>query len=332
MCHRGQSQYGRCSGAVWAVKQVPVYLFTGFLEAGKTTFIQETLEDSRFNEGERTLLLLCEDGEVEYDPSRFSGTNVFTHTLESEADIQPEALTAVLNDCRAERVIVEYNGMWMLDTLFFNMPQNWIVVQEYLFFDASTFLPYNANMRQLVYDKLKSCELVVLNRSGDDLDREEIHKIVRAANRRCDICYEHPDGVTEYDDIEDPLPFDLEAPVVDIRDEDYALFYMDVTDDMAKYAGKTLRYKAMVVKSPRLAGDTFVFGRKVMTCCANDIQFAGLICRWPDATSLDKGQWLTITASVEIKWHLGYGKKGPVLMVTDVIPSAPPAQPIATFY
>ncbi len=314
------------------MKQIPVYLFTGFLEAGKTTFIQETLEDSRFNEGERTLLLMCEDGEVEYDPSRFSGPNVFIHQVEQEEDLKTEVLSSALETCRAERVIVEYNGMWMLDNLFFNMPQNWVVVQEYLFFEAGTFLPYNANMRQLVYDKLKSCELVVLNRSKEDIARDEVHKIVRAANRRCDICYEYPDGTTEYDDIEDPLPFDLDAPVVDINDEDYALFYMDMSEDMAKYEGKTLRYKAMVVKSPRLAGDTFVFGRRIMTCCANDIQFAGLVCRWPNAVSLEKGQWLTVTASVEIKWHLGYGRKGPVLTVSEVVPSAPPEQPIATFY
>ena len=43
-------------------EQIPVYLFTGFLEAGKTKFIQETMEDPRFNEGERTLLLICEEG------------------------------------------------------------------------------------------------------------------------------------------------------------------------------------------------------------------------------------------------------------------------------
>ena len=51
--------------------EIPVYLFTGFLESGKTTFIQETLEDSGFNMGERTLLLLCEEGEEEYHKSRF---------------------------------------------------------------------------------------------------------------------------------------------------------------------------------------------------------------------------------------------------------------------
>ena len=314
------------------MRQIPVYLFTGFLEAGKTKFIQETLEDARFNQGERTLLLLCEEGVEEYDPSRFSGDNVFIHPVENEEDIQAAPLEAALKACKADRVMIEYNGMWMLDSLYQRMPQNWVVAQEFLFADANTFISYNANMRQLVYDKLKSCELVVLNRCKPNVDRMEVHKIIRAANRRCDIAFEMPDGKVEYDDIEDPLPFDLEAPVVEIKDEDYALFYADLSEDFSKYDGKTLRYKGLVAKSPRLAGDNFVFGRQLMTCCANDIQFTGLICRWADAARLGKGQWLTVTATVEVKWHKGYGKKGPVLNVINLETAEPPAQPVATFY
>ena len=314
------------------MRQIPVYLFTGFLEAGKTRFIQETLEDARFNQGERTLLLLCEEGVEEYDPSRFSGDNVFIHPVENEEDIQAASLEAALKKCRADRVMIEYNGMWMLDSLYQRMPQNWVVAQEFMFADANTFISYNANMRQLVYDKLKSCELVVLNRCKPAVDRMEVHKIIRAANRRCDIAFEMPDGKVEYDDIEDPLPFDLEAPVVEIKDEDYALFYADLSEDFSKYDGKTLRYKGLVAKSPRLAGDNFVFGRQLMTCCANDIQFTGLICRWADAARLGKGQWLTVTATVEVKWHKGYGKKGPVLNVINLETAEPPAQPVATFY
>ncbi len=314
------------------MNQIPVYLFTGFLEAGKTKFIQETLADPRFNQGERTLLLLCEEGVEEYDPSTFAGPNVFIRQVESPDQLTAAFMSAALRECRAERVMVEYNGMWLLDDLYQRLPEAWVVAQEFLFCDATTFLTYNANMRQLVYDKLKSCELVVFNRWRADMDQMEFHKIVRAANRRCDIAYEAADGQVTYDEIEDPLPFDLNAPVVDIADEDYALFYADLSEDFSKYDGKTLRYKAMVAHSPRLPRDNFVFGRQLMTCCANDIQFTGLICRWADAPSLEKGQWLIVTAKVELKWHRGSGKKGPVLNVLEAEPVAPPAQPVATFY
>ena len=148
-------------------QEIPVYLFTGFLDAGKTKFIQETLEDVRFNNGESTLLLLCEEGEEEYDPSTFSGKNVFIETIEEQEELTPSNLERLQKKHAVERVVIEYNGMWMLDTLYQNMPDSWIVYQEFMFADSQTFLTYNANMRGLVVDKLKSCEMLVLNRADE---------------------------------------------------------------------------------------------------------------------------------------------------------------------
>ena len=314
------------------MKDVPVYLFTGFLEAGKTKFIQESMEDARVNNGERTLILLCEEGIDEYDPSAFASQNVWIETVEEESDLTPAHLQKLADAHKCVRVIVEYNGMWLLNSLFQNLPENWVIAQEYLFCDARTFVSYNTNMRQLVYDKLQTCELVVFNRCPPELDRMELHKIVRAVSRRADIAYEKPDGTVEYDEIEDPLPFDLEAPVVDIRDRDYALFYADLSDDFRKYDGKTLRYKGMVVKSPKLSKDAFIFGRQVMTCCANDIQFTGLAAVWPQAETLGRGEWAILTGKVSVKWHKAYGKRGPVLTVTHIEPCEKPEEPVATFY
>ena len=311
---------------------IPLYVFTGFLDAGKTRFISETLADARFNTGERTLLLLCEEGEEEYDPSAFPCDNVFIEPIESEDEINPVTLEALRVKHRAQRVLVEYNGMWLLDTLFNSLPEKWQVYQEFMFADARSFVSYNANMRQLVYDKLKTCELVVFNRFGPGCDQLALHKIVRAVSRRADIAYETEDGAVSYDEIEDPLPFDVDAPVVDIEDRDYALFYQDLSSDIRKYDGKTLRYKAMVVTSDRLQGDCFIFGRQLMTCCVNDIQFTGLICRWPRAAELKKGEWAVITAKAEVRFHKGYGRKGPVLTVLSLEKTQPPEQPVATFY
>ena len=104
------------------MEEIPVYLFTGFLDAGKTKFIQETLEDPRFNSGESTLLLLCEEGEEEYEPTTFSGKNVFIETVEEPEELTPLNLERLQKKHAAERVVVEYNGMWMLDQLYQNMP------------------------------------------------------------------------------------------------------------------------------------------------------------------------------------------------------------------
>ena len=312
--------------------QIPVYLFTGFLEAGKTKFIQETMQDARFNNGDPTLLLVCEEGFEEYDPSTFASPKVYIELIENEEDLQPEPLDAMLKKHGCKRVMVEYNGMWQLNTLYQQMPEDWVIAQEFMFCDANTFISYNTNMRQLVYDKLRSCELVVFNRCGADIDRMVLHKIVRQVSRRTDIAYEKPDGKVEYDEIEDPLPFDLAAPVTVIEDRDYAEFYMDLSNDIKKYNGKTLRYKGIVLKADRLPKDCFIFGRQLMSCCADDVQFAGLVCQWPEAASLPKGEWVTVTADVSIRWHKAYGKKGPVLTVKQLEYSDPADPKVASFY
>ena len=313
-------------------KDVPVYLFTGFLEAGKTKFIQETLEDRRFCNGERTLLLVCEEGEEEYAPDQFADKSVFIRVVESQDQLTGENLSRWLRDTKAERVVIEYNGMWMLDLLYSAMPEGWMVYQEFMFADATTFPSYNSNMRQLVYDKLKSCELVVFNRFNGTMDKMEYHKIVRAVSRRCDIAYEYVGGKVEYDDIQDPLPFDLNAPIVEIGDDDYAEWYRDMSEEPKKYEGKTVRFKCRALVRKKLPEKTFIVGRHVMTCCVEDIQFAGLVCQWDAADTVQDDSWMILTARINFRFHRAYGKKGPVLTYIDATLCDAPEQPVATFY
>lgn len=313
-------------------KDVPVYLFTGFLEAGKTKFIQETLEDRRFCNGERTLLLVCEEGEEEYAPDQFADKSVFIRVVEEQGQLTGENLSRWLRDTKAERVVIEYNGMWMLDLLYSAMPEGWMVYQEFMFADATTFPSYNSNMRQLVYDKLKSCELVVFNRFNGTMDKMEYHKIVRAVSRRCDIAYEYVGGKVEYDDIQDPLPFDLNAPIVEIGDDDYAEWYRDMSEEPKKYEGKTVRFKCRALVRKKLPEKTFIVGRHVMTCCVEDIQFAGLVCQWEGADTVKDDSWMILTARINFRFHRAYGKKGPVLSYIDATLCDAPEQPVATFY
>ncbi len=313
-------------------RDIPVYLFTGFLEAGKTRFIQETLEDKRFCNGERTLLLVCEEGEEEYAPDQFADPNVMIRIVEGQEQLTVDNLERFVTETKAERVVVEYNGMWLLDALYAAMPEGWMVYQEFMFADAGTFLSYNSNMRQLVYDKLKSCELVVFNRFKPTMDKMDFHKIVRGASRRADIAYEYAGGKVEYDDIEDPLPFDLEAPVIEIGDEDFALWYRDMSEEPKKYEGKTVRFKCRALVRQKLPKATFVVGRHVMTCCVEDIQFAGLVCQWDRADLVKDESWMILTARINFKFNRAYGKKGPVLTYLASEPCDPPAQDVATFY
>ena len=313
-------------------KDVPVYLFTGFLESGKTKFIQETLEDRRFCNGERTLLLVCEEGEEEYAPDQFADKNVFIRMINSQEELNAEALKRFLDETKSARVVVEYNGMWLLDALYGAMPEGWMVYQEFMFADAGTFITYNANMRQLVYDKLKSCELVVFNRFNGSMDKMEFHKIVRAASRRADIAYEYVGGKVEYGDIVDPLPFDLNADIVEIGDDDYAEWYRDMSEEPKKYENKTVRFKCRALVRKKMPDHTFIVGRHVMTCCVEDIQFAGLVCQWDKADTVKDDTWIILTARINFKFNRAYSKKGPVLTYIDSTPCDAPEQPVATFY
>lgn len=312
--------------------EIPVYLFTGFLEAGKTKFIQETLEDKRFNSGEPTLLLLCEEGMEEYDSSRFSAPNVFVETLGSESDLSEKNLTKLIKKHKASRIIIEYNGMWQLDSLYNNLPRNCTVYQEMLFIDAKTFENYNNNMRSLVVDKLKSAEVVIFNRTSEDTDKTLYHKIVRGSTRRANIIFEHTDGHVEYDETEDPLPFDIDAPVVVIKDEDFAIWYRDVSEDPEKYVGKTVMFKGIIAHNSTLPKDVCLAGRHIMTCCADDIAYGGFLCIVPKGTMFQNRDWMMITAKVKFEHHSLYNEKGPVLYAESFVHSPQPKEPVATFY
>jgi hypothetical protein len=313
------------------MKDIPLYLFTGFLDSGKTKFIQETLEDERFNDGEKTLLLLCEEGEEEYDLDKMPGDNVVVCSIEKE-DLSRARIQALLKETKAERIVVEYNGMWLLKELFDAMPRECVISQELCFCDANTALTYNANMRQLMYDKLSTAEMIVFNRCGMNMDTMPLHKLVRGANRRADIAYEYENGFVQYDDVEDPLPFDVEAPVIVIDDKDYALWFQDMMNDMSKYQDKTLKFKGIVARDGKIPDDTFVVGRHVMTCCADDIQYCGIACDWKAAKTLKTNDWVIVTAKLSIGNHKLYRSKGPYLTATEVAISSKPEQEVASFY
>mgnify|MGYP000322140147 CR=1 FL=1 len=313
--------------------EIPVYLFTGFLEGGKTRFIRETLEDKKFNAGEHTLLVLCEEGEEEYDLSHPLMKNVHILPIESEEELTAEKLGEWQKIHRVDRVVIEYNGMWLLQRLYEQMPQGWMIYQEVMLADYNTFLSYNTNMRSLMVDKLTSCEMVLLNRAPVGADKMEIHKVIRGVSRRTDIGYDYVDGSFDYDEIEDPLPFDINAPVIEIGDNDFAVWYRDLTEEMEKYQGKTVRFKGRVVTKHRSLKNCFVCGRHVMTCCVEDIQFCGIPCRYDQAGTLEPRSWVMVTAKITAEKHPLYkGEVGPVLTALEVTKNAQPADPdVATF-
>ena len=312
--------------------ETAVYLFTGFLEAGKTSFITETMKDPNFNDGKRKYLIItCEEGEVEYYPEEL-GDNVSFASFDDEQSITVDRLSAMQKRAGANIVIVEYNGMWALDRFYNALPEGWMVYQEVFVCDSTTAEVYNANMRQLMVDKLTSCEMVVFNRTTPDTDKMALHKIVRGISRKANICYEDTEGEIEFDQFEDPLPYDLEAEVIEIKDEDFAIFYRDMTEDFAKYNGKKLRFKGIVALDSSLPTGNFAIGRHIMTCCADDIAYRGVVAKGMGSLKLQTRDWVIVEGKINEEFSKLYGGRGPVLTVNKISRAEKPTQEVATFY
>ena len=312
--------------------EVCVYLFTGFLEAGKTKFIEETMRDPNFNDGKRKYLIIqCEEGEEELDPSDF-GDNVRLVTFDDEQLLTPDRLSAQQKRASADVIVVEYNGMWALDKFYSSIPENWLVYQEVFIADSTTILGYNANMRQLVVDKLTSAEMVVFNRVDTPEKRLPLHKLVRGVSRRANICYEDLSGEIEFDDIEDPLPFDINAEIIEIKDEDFAIFYRDMSEDFAKYRGKSVMFKGIVALDSSLPKGQYAIGRHIMTCCQDDIAYRGVVADGASGIKLSTRDWITVTGKLVEEYSALYGGKGPVLKVSSAQRAEKPDPEVATFY
>ena len=312
--------------------ETAVYLFTGFLEAGKTKFIKETLEDPNFNNPERRyLVILCEEGEEELLAEDLS-ENVSLVVFDSEDKITPDRLEAQKKRAKADVVVVEYNGMWTIDKFYNALPDGWMVYQEIFIADSTTILSYNANMRQLVVDKLTSCEMVVFNRMTGLSEDMPLHKLVRGVSRKANICYEDTTGEIRFDDIEDPLPFDINAPVIEIKDEDFAIFYRDMTEDFTKYNGKTVRFLGICATDPSLPKGQYAIGRHIMTCCQDDIAYRGVVAKGACGLNIKTRDWLLVEGKINEEFSKLYGGRGPVLTVMSAKKAERPEPEVATFY
>lgn len=310
---------------------IPVYLFTGFLEAGKTKFIKETMQDENFNDSQRNYLIIqCEEGEEEIEAGELPG-NVSVCTFEREDDIVADRLAARAKRANADVIVVEYNGVWALDKFYNSLPEGFMVYQEIFIADSTTIMSYNANMRQLVVDKLTSAEMVVFNRTDDSTDKEALHKLVRAVSRKANICYEDTTGEIEFDTMEDPLPYDLGAPVIEIKDEDFAIFYRDMSEEFDKYKGKCVKFKGIVALDSSLPSGSYAIGRHIMTCCEADIAYRGVVAKGQGKMKLKTRDWVTVKGKLNEEYSPLYQGKGPVLTVTEIESAERPNPEVATF-
>ena len=313
------------------MNEIPVYLFTGFMDSGKTSLIKDTLFEQGFAKEGKSLVICCEDGDAEFTDEELEKNNVKLVMVDSEADFTEDFLKKVNTEYQPEQVFLEYNGTWQMGTLMdMELPKYWMIVQQLATVDATTFDMYLANMRTMIMEQLFSADVVIFNRCDDSTDKGKYRRNVKALNRKAQLVYERADGTL--DERPEELPFDITADEIEISDADYAIWYMDCQDNPKKYEGKKVSFLALVYNPDKLKKGIMVPGRFAMTCCVEDITFMGLACTGYSPEKLENGGWYTVTANVNIQYSTVYGKRGPVLAVSACIPAEEPEQEVATFY
>ena len=302
---------------------VPIYLITGFLESGKTTFLSFTLDQDYFQIDGKTLLILCEEGEEEYDTRVLAKRNTVVEVIEKEEDLTLERLQAMEIIHQPERVIMEYNGMWLVSKFEqMALPKGWGVEQHITCVDASTFQMYMANMKSIFMDMVRHADMVVFNRCQKDDPLANYRRSIKVTNQSAEVIFEDEEGEIE-DIFGDEMPFDVNAPVIEILPEDYGIWFVDAMDNPDTYVGKTVRFKARVMKPRGMGSRFFVSGRTAMTCCADDTTFLGYVCRSESAPALKPGEWVEVTARVAFENRMEYQGEGIVLYADDVHPCEP---------
>lgn len=296
--------------------EIPVFLIDGFLDSGKTKFISETIGMGQFDEAQNKLLIVCEEGELEYSPELLKKHGIDMVVLDKE-EFNADRLAQLDKQYDPWLVIIEYNGMWemsLLDEL--KKPFGWTIYQRITLVNATTFELMWNNMKSTMAETMKSAEMVVFNRCSQGMNLGSFRRSVKILNGAAQIVFENTNG--EIASIAEQLPYDINAEVIDVEDSDYGIWYMDVSERPQVYKNKKVRFKAQVYKGRKPSEKTFVPGRKAMTCCEADTAFIGYICNYQDTASLEERSWVWVEASVRYEFNMSYRKKGPVLYASSV--------------
>ncbi len=306
----------------------PVYMINGFLESGKTEFITFTLGQPYFRIKGKTLILLCEEGETEYEEALLRKSNSVIELIEDEEDFNPAHLLELEKKHKPERIIVEYNGMWNFKNM--KLPRNWRIEQQITTIDGSTFPMYYTNMRSLLAEMIRGSEMIIFNRCDGITDLNNYKRNIKAVNPSADVVFEDENG--EIDEIfEDDLPYDLNAETIVLDNEGYGIWYLDSMDHLERYVGKKLEFVAMVLKPEGFPDNYFVPGRMAMTCCADDMAFLGYACEFAGAGTLKQKEWVKVTATVSKEYWEDYKGEGPVLHAVSVEKTKAPKEEIISF-
>lgn len=306
----------------------PVYVINGFLESGKTEFITFTLGQPYFQIKGKTLLLLCEEGENEYDETLLKKSRTEVELIEDEEEFNPTHLIELEKKHKPDRIIIEYNGMWNYKNM--KLPWYWKIEQQITTIDGSTFPMYYTNMRSLLAEMVRKSEMIIFNRCDGIEDLNSYKRNIKAVNPSADVVFEDANG--EIDEIfEEDLPYDLKQDVIVLDNMGYGIWYLDAMDHLDRYIGKRIQFMAMVLKPENFPKNYFVPGRMAMTCCADDMAFLGYACEYAGADRLEQKEWVKVTATVTREYWEDYKGEGPILHAISVEKTKAPKEEVISF-
>ena len=299
------------------MKKIPVFFIDGFLDSGKTTFIIDTIKNDEFDG--KTLLLVCEEGEIEYDTKlMLEKYQTDIEYFSSQSSFDYKIISKMLDKYNPDRVVIEMNGMWELSSLQF--PKELDIMQVIYFIYTSTFGVYFNNMRQQFTDIIKRSNVVVFINCQDAKKQIEPYRsALKMINPNAQFMLLN-ENMQAMDAFEEPLPYDVEAKVIEIKDHDFATFYIDTFDHKDRYNNKIVEYNLQVFKSDKLPKGTFIGGRKVMNCCANDIQLCGFLVKSELGMNLQDRSCIHIKAKLIYEFSSDYNEEEVMLEPISIEP------------
>lgn len=132
--------------------------------------------------------------------------------------------------------------------------------------------------------------MIIFNRCDGLTDQlASYRRNVKAVNPQAEIIFEDSQG--EVNQIfEEDLPYKLDAPIIELDNEGFGIWYLDCMDNLDRYIGKTIQFVGMVLIPEEFPEGYFIPGRMAMTCCAEDRHFLGFACEYDKTNTLTNKQ------------------------------------------
>jgi len=148
-----------------------IEVICGFLESGKTTLIQQLLENDQMEQYDKIVVLQCEEGIEELRAGTLFNKNVVQADIANLYQISGRLFSKIKRELNPDLILIEYNGTWPIgDLLRARLPSDYYIDQILFCADESTFELYRNNTGELMAEQLSNSDAVLFNRCSERQD------------------------------------------------------------------------------------------------------------------------------------------------------------------